>query len=252
MDYYDKDKKILLSRANDVIRLAQKNYVVKTLGFLSPYERKVIEQSSYTPDEISVRFFGGYEAAERTMMICVPEYVDENVDEVITVLKISSRDLSGITHRDYLGSVLGLGITRENIGDILVSDNGAYIFVKSEIADFCKNNLGKVKKAGVCVDICRCCDAEIPEPKVRIVKGTVQSFRLDAVLSLATGLSRTASAELIKQGRVFVNWEEADSGSKPVCEGDFLSVRGKGRMKVGNIGGTTRKGRSFIEIEVYE
>lgn len=252
MIFSDKDKKLLLSRAEDTVRLALKNYSVKAFGFLTPYERMVIEKNLYSPAEVSVVYFGGYDNAERTFMLCIPEYTEVDYDEFLSVISITGRDTAKLTHRDYLGSLLGLGITRENIGDILVSEDGAFVFVKTEICDFVKNNLDKVGRVGVHTEHIKCSDAKIPPPKTRSVKGTVQSYRLDAILSAATGMSRTRSAEMIKQGKVCVNWEEIEAVSYIVKEGDLLSVRGFGRMKLSQIGGTTRKGRNFVTIEIFE
>ena len=248
----DKEDKLILSRAEDAVLLAEKNYQVKSVGFLNPRQRALIEKNIFPPDNITISFEGGYDDAERTIMLCVPEYVEIEPDEILTAIKLEGRDVDGLTHRDYLGSLMGLGITRENIGDILCMPSGAFVFVKSEIADYILQNLSKIGRRGIKVQVCKCNDAEIPKPKVREVNGTVSSLRLDSVLSLAAGISRGRAAELIEQGLISLNWEVCESVSEKLSEGDLISARGFGRMRLEKVGGITRKGRIGVTIIRFE
>ncbi len=252
MTQTDKEDKLVLSRAEDAIKLSERNYQIKTVGFLNPHQRSLILKSLHFGGDVRVSFEGGYPSAERTMMLCVPEYLEADTDEIISVVKITGRDIGSLTHRDYLGSLMGLGITRENIGDILCTECGAFVFVRCEIADYILNNLEKIGRNGVKLELCKCADTEIPEPKIREIKGTVSSLRLDAVLSLSTGLSRTRAAELISAGQISLNWEVCDSPSRKLCEGDLISARGLGRMRVESIGGLTRKGRIGLSVARFE
>ena len=248
----DKEDKLVLSRAEDAIRIAERSYSVRTVGFLNPHQRSLIMKNIYPTIDIKATFEGGYEDAERTMYVCRPEYIEAELSDIIKVIKVSGRELSTLTHRDYLGSMMGLGITRENIGDILVSDSGAFIFVKADIADYIVNNLDKIGRHGIKTELCDCAEAELPEPKTREIKGTVSSLRLDAVLSLAAGVSRARALEMISQELVSLNWEVAVSASRKVEEGDLISVRGTGRLRISAVGGLTRKGRIGITVLKYE
>ena len=248
----DKEDKLVLSRAEDAVLLAEKNYQVKIVGFLNPRQRVLIEKNIFPPDTISVSFEGGYPEAERTIMLCMPEYVQTELGEFLTIVKFSGRNLSTLTHRDYLGSLMGLGITRENIGDILCNQDGAFVFVKTDIADYILNNIDKVGRCGVKIEKCSLDDTEIPKPKLREINGTVSSLRLDSVLSLAAGISRGRAAELIGQGLISLNWEVCESVSEKLCEGDLISARGLGRMRLEKVGGLTRKGRLGITIIRFE
>ena len=248
----DKDDKLTLSRAYDALAIAERSYTVKAVGFLNPHQRSLVIKNIYPTRDMLVSFEGGYPDAERTLYVCRPEYAEFDISDLISVIKISGRDLGGLTHRDYLGSLMGLGITRENIGDILVSDTGAFVFVKAEIADYIINNLDKIGRRGIKTEICACCDAAIPKPKYKEIKGTVSSTRLDSILSLAAGISRGRAVELIGQGVVSVNWEIQESVSARLGEGDLISVRGIGRMRVLELGGITRKGRYVITVAKYE
>lgn len=251
-DRIDKEDKLILSRAEDAMKLAERNYSVKAVGFLNPRQRSLIMKNLYPSRDIKAEFVGGYPDAERTMLVCRPEYAEFEADDILSVIHISGRNLEKLTHRDYLGSLMGLGITRENIGDILVESSGAFIFVKQEIADYITNNLEKIGRCGVKTLVCGCAEANIPKPKLREVNGTVSSLRIDAVLSAAAGISRGRAAEMIGQGLVSLNWEEINSASKQVEEGDLISARGVGRMRLERVGNLTRKGRIGITIVRFE
>lgn len=248
----DKEDKMILSRAEDAAKLAAKNYSVKTVGFLNPRQRSLIMKSLYPEADMITEFNGGYPDAERTLLVCRPEYAEFNTDDVLVVIRVTGRDLGKLTHRDYLGSLMGLGITRENIGDILTEPSGAFIFVKCEIADYIINNLEKIGRCGVKTSVCGCGEAELPMPKIKEISCTVSSLRIDAVLSASAGISRSRAAELIGQGCVSLNWEETESSSKQVEEGDLISVRGIGRMRLDRVGGLTRKGRIGITVVRFE
>ena len=242
------DEKLLISKAQDSLRISEKQYIPKTLGFLNPYEKRLIQREILPPVGMQMIFDGGHEQAERTMLVCYPEYCDFSRDEYMCLLKCTGRELAGLTHRDYLGSLMGLGITRENIGDILVTDEGGYIFVKQEMAEYILQNLTKIGRRGIHIERCSPSDVTLPEREVKEVKGTVSSLRLDAVLSTAICLSRGKTADLIRAGLVEVNWENVQDVSAGVKEGDIISARGYGRMELAEIGGLTRKGRYAITI----
>lgn len=248
----DKEDKLILSRAEDTIKIAERSYSTKYIGFLNPYQRSLILKNIYPSSDITATFEGGYPDAERTMYVCRPEYAEAELDNIIKVISVSGRDLSALTHRDYLGSLMGLGITRENIGDILVSDTGAVIFVKSDIADYIVNNLDKIGRHGVSVKACEFNEIDVSKPKTKEIRGTVSSLRLDAVLSLGGGISRGKAAEMIEREQISVNWAVVNSASRKMEEGDLISASGIGRMRVGTIGGLTRKGRIGITVLKYE
>lgn len=252
MNNTDKEDRLILSRAEDAVMLCERKYQIKTIGFLNPHQRVMIKKNIYPSADIRVTFEGGWEDAERTLMVCVPEFLDIDIDEILKVIKVTGRDVAVLSHRDYLGSLMGLGITRENIGDIIVSDSGAYIFVKADIADYILNNIDKIGRYGVKTAVCKCAEAEIPKPKTKEIGGTVSSLRLDSVLSVAAGISRSRAVELINSGAVSINFEVCESVSEKIAEGDLISVRGIGRMRLERIGNLTRKGRTGITVARFE
>ncbi len=245
------EEKILLARANDAMRLAEKRFSVKTLGFLNPHERILIQKNIKPPIGMEVIFDGGVPEAERTLMVCLPEYVEANQEEYITLLECTGRDIATLNHRDFLGSLMGLGITREKIGDILVGSEKTYLFIKPDIVEYVLENLTKIGRCGIRLKEVPVSQAELPEPDVKEIKTTVSALRLDAVVSAGTGVARGKAAELIQAGQVSMNWETAQSVSATVRENDVISVRGFGRMKLQSTTGTTRKGRIGVVIVRY-
>lgn len=247
----DNEEKILIARAKDTLRLSEKHFCTKTLGFLNPHQRVLLTKQLLPSAEMVLTFDGGFPEAERTLMVCCPEYLRPEPEEYISLLECTGRDIGKLNHRDYLGSLMGLGIVRENIGDILVGEEKTFIFLKPEIVDYVRENLIKIGRCGIHLSRVPVSSAELPKPQVKEIAGTVATLRLDAVLAVGTGLARGKSTELIESGQVTVNWETIQSGSAPVKEDDVISARGFGRMKLQKIGGTTRKGRVGITIVRY-
>ncbi len=243
----------LLSRAEDLIDMAQRRYMLKHSGFLSPHERMFLQRNLKVPPDISVEFLGGYEGFERGIFMCYPAEFDLEslLDLPITVLEIEGRDLEKLSHRDYLGSLLGLGLKREKIGDILPDGKRCYVFVLEDIAQYILLNLSKIGNTGVCVKEVSLTDVRLPEKKTQRIAGTVSSLRLDSVLSLALNTSRAKAVEWLRSGRVMLNWEVEENTSKPVKEGDMLSIRGFGRVKLTSVGGKSKKDRTYICLEKY-
>jgi RNA-binding protein YlmH len=244
--------KLLLSRADDAVSISENKYMVKVVGFLTPAERAYVEKNVKRPIDGRIDFFGGYDEAERTLMFAVPEYIDdEEARKEISTLLIKARNLSEMSHRDFLGSLMGLGIKREMVGDILVFDDKCIIFIRTEIKEYILSNLGKIGRHGIEISACEVGEIEIPKRQTEMIDGTVAGIRLDSVLSVALKTSRSRAAEYITGGLVSLNWEEIENVSKNLSEGDIISVRGKGRFKVSRIGGLTRKGRYSVSVERY-
>ena len=247
----DSQEKLLLARGEDTLSLAEKRCFVKTLGFLNPYEQQVLKKHLRKMPGMEIAFDGGYLDAERTMLVCYPDFLTPEPSDYLTLLECTGRDLEGLSHRDYLGSLMGLGIARENVGDILVSEEKAYLFVKPEIAEYVLQNLSKIGRRGVKVKEVPLTEAILPTREVKEVQGTVAGLRLDAVIATALSVARGKSADFIRNGLVEVNWETVEDVSREVKEGDVFSVRGFGRMKLSRIGGLTRKGRYGITVLRY-
>jgi RNA-binding protein YlmH len=145
---------------------------------------------------------------------------------------------------------MSLKISRETIGDIRVGDGAAYVFLTETAANDAFNSISKVGSEGV--KISRGFDSEkIPKREFKEIKGSVSSLRVDCVVSLAAGCSRTVAEQLVSSGNVSVHGKALLNGAKKLCEGDVFSVRGSGKFILENIGGSTKKGRTFIELKKF-
>ena len=156
-----------------------------------------------------------------------------------------------LTHRDYLGSILGLGLKREVTGDILVTENGADIIVMEEVRDFILLNYSKVGRTSLLLEEVPLSELHIPEQKTVMIKDTVASLRLDNVAASAFQLSRAKAGEAVRAGLVFVNSMQSEKPDMQIAEGSKLVMRGRGKAYLRTVGGRTRKDRIFIEIERY-
>jgi RNA-binding protein YlmH len=247
------DEKMYEAKLRDVFNIALKNREKRASNFLDPAEQQKAEVIAKSFPGVEFNFEGGYAEAERKIMIAYPQYLDDEPFKVpLGALRITSKDPDEHpSHRDFLGSILGLGINREKIGDILVSKNGADVIVKQEIVEFIGLNLLKVGATPVSVEEISLREILQPERKYKEIKSTVASLRLDAISSLAFGLSRSKMAPFIKGENMKVNFKVVKDPSTPVKEGDMLSGARLGRAKVVEIGGQSKKGRIFVKVHKY-
>lgn len=221
--------------------------------FLTPAQRSyILKNERSLPAEIN--FFGGYEAAERVIAgfgsLAESEY---EVPYPISILHIRARNTKfsdKLTHRDFLGAVLNLGIERKLTGDILTNKDEGWIFVLSHIADFIEENLTQVKHTSVAVSrVLSLPDALISSPEsVYII---TPSLRLDAVISKVFCFSRKDAEKLIASEKVFVNSLVKTKSTYELKEGDLVSARGFGRFRYKESRGDTRKGNMKILVEKF-
>ncbi len=237
---------MLLRRINDLLTLSEKQFRVMYSPFLDPSQQALVNRVSEFYGYVTMT--GGYEDAERRMCrVSASEYcTDEEPPIVLFTAEISMKD-AVISHRDVLGSLMGLGIKREMIGDILPNKNKPQFFCHSSIADHVEFNLKKIARYSTALS--RTLSAEIPEQEYKTITVNVSSMRIDSICAEAFGMSRTKAAEAVRQGLVFINWLEAKNVSDEVKCGDKISLRGKGKIEVGDISGTSKKGRLFVEIK---
>ena len=170
---------------------------------------------------------------------------------MLEVIPANLRYSEALTHRDYLGTLMSLGIDRSKTGDILTDDEGAYVFVMSDIAEYVERNVNKIANAGVNTKIVDMADFIAPKPKTTEKMCVCASLRLDAVVAATLNISRGNTEKLISSGYVKLNHREVLDRSKQVGEGDLLSIRNYGRFILKDIGNNTRKGRLHITVEKF-
>lgn len=204
--------------------------------------------------------YGGYQGAERVMVCFLPEIlysVPEYSGFPIECVKISAvnhKFCDALTHRDYLGTVMGLGIERDQIGDIIVKkeENGAvtgYIFCCKDKAPVLADII-KVRHTSVYAEIVDGAGLALIQ-EYKDIQGSVPSLRLDAVIAAAARISRSKSLSLINGGSVFLNGRMCTRSSKNICDGDIISIRGYGKYRIEISQSITKKGRYHITVKQY-
>ncbi len=240
----DNDK-LLLRRIADISELSDKYNMPRFTDFLDEAEQARVKQS-YA--DAGGRWFGGYEGAARQMLGFFPEWSESEFP--IAAVKIINKGTRKLSHRDFLGTIMSLGLERKKIGDIAVGDGFAYVFAKEDAADLIAS-IEKIASTGVRCERVALAECEIPEPEYKISDVVAASMRLDAVLGAVCNLSRKNAADYILSGRCDVNHITTERTDYPVKEGDLLSVRGFGRVRLENINGETRSGRLHIKIKKF-
>lgn len=241
------------TRLDDIVRWVKKNHGQKNTGFMDPYQAKKAENILKRQVGLAYRFYGGYEGAERRVLAVFPEYfTDDDIDMPISAIDITwKNDDTSITHRDCMGAILGLGISREKLGDILVFDGQCQVVLAVDIQPYILLNLTKIGKTAVSVQGLDISQLRQPDVRSREINATLASLRLDSIVAAVFGISRGKALDAIRAGKVALNWEPCDKPDKTVSEGDVLSVRGYGRADVQAIVGQTRKGRIAVSIRRF-
>lgn len=220
--------------------------------FMSPAGLVIADAIKANLPQLRVASEGGYEGAERLRVAFIERNFQGTVDFGVQALKISwDPRFRLLTHRDVLGSLMGLGIEREHFGDIIMQNGGAQLIVDATMADYVKQNFTKIAMVSVSVGDLPLSEILPKEEKIKEIRTTVASLRLDAVASSGFSLSRTKLVSSINAGLVQVNWQEAKGPAQEVKEGDIISLRGRGRMKIEAITGTSRKGRIGVYLKRF-
>ena len=247
------EEELLIKKAADKMRQSEKMRTVTSTGFLNETEQGILEESLLPEQGISMKFEGGYPDADRRILVFVPEYYEFEANEVITAVRCSYYKEYTLTHRDFLGAILGLGIERSMVGDINVNDAEKYtdVVLRKEMYDYISENLLKVGRAAVKTE-------KLPLEMIKsyvkdkeIIRETVASLRLDAVISAALGISREKSADIIRNRKVTVNRKETDQTDHILEDGSLVNVIGNGKFRLHVTDAVSRKGRTVIEIEKW-
>ena len=239
----------VLRRCEDLAARCERGGTVTATPFLTPAERAAVERA-FSRRSVRPFFAGGGDECERTCAFFLPDWMaPEEFDAGEHICCVHFRSFFGEPgHRDYLGAVLALGISRERIGDIRVRGYEAWIFCLPAVAPLLLS-LDRVGKFTVTASACALGDAPPEDVQIESATFTVQSLRLDAVTGGMFRLSRSAAAEQIRLGLVSLNYEPCERVDAVVREGDVISLRGKGKGSVTAIGGRSKKDRLFVTCE---
>lgn len=244
---------MLLAKVYDKISAGIRRGIPAHSCFLSQREQELAK--GLFPGEPGLTFFGGYENAQRRMLCYLPEYLEADylMEEGGPVVCVRGTffEGDGLSHRDILGSLMGAGVAREAVGDISVEAGKCHFFVTEEIAPFVLSSLISAGRTHLHLSSIAPKDAEIPRPKTVEIKDTLASLRLDGVISSGFRISRGQAAQAVQGGRVAVNGIPTVKADKPIEQGDEISLRGMGKIRLAEIGSASKKGRTFVTIEKF-
>ena len=241
-------------RIMELGRNAYERGIVTFSEFLDLNEQNMVHGLTLDHQGYRLEWSGGYEMSERQMIAFLPDALSYNWNFPIRCLHIQPKSLKyseKLTHRDYLGALLNLGVLRSKIGDIIVKeDSSAYVFCQEKIADFFIKEVCRIRHTNVVIE--EVFDIEnLITHKEEEVSGTVASVRLDSVIALAFQSSRSSMIPFIEGGKVFVNGKMVVSNGYTLKNEDIVSVRGKGKFRFGGTTNKTKKGRYGVVIYRY-
>lgn len=254
----EEEQRLVLAKVLDQLERCQRRNIPTATNFLTPQERNLTEQLLLQMGEKdSVLFEGGYENAERCIALFLPDYLDaqqyrQEEEYPLCAVRCEYRKEDKPSHRDFLGSLMGLGIRRDMLGDILITPGNCDILLRKEIAPFVLQNYTGAGRTHVKVfPIAPSC-LQLPVQERQEIRDTVAALRLDSIVSSGFRLSRTKAAELIRAGKVEVNWCVCDKADHICAQGDVFSARGFGKFELTEVGGLSKKGRITIRIGRYQ
>lgn len=242
------EERLLVKRVREAADVAYSKDIMRYTAFLSEREQQLAEAalSGFLGD---YKFYGGYENAERKLAVFnLGTQSFAEIVECVYVQQIFTKmnDIT-LTHRDFLGAFLSLGIKRETLGDILIcKNNSAAVFASKTAAKLLISELSSVGKANVTVSLTDFNSLELESIDLQQYSATIASLRLDAVLAAMLKLSRAGAQKLISCGNVCVNHIEINQDHYEIQENDIFTVKGFGKYKLSEIGGKSRKDRVFI------
>ena len=246
------DERILLGQIWDRYDQCRNRNIATHTAFLSPAEaeaaRRLLQAMGVTE---SFSLWGGYDGAERVQLHFLPDWLEAPEESSIRALRCTWYQGDNLTHRDFLGSLMGLGIVRETVGDILVDEGAADVLIADTVADFLLENWLSAGRTKLQVSEISLHDLHLPRRQCKDVRDTVSSLRLDNVVAAGFSLSRGKAAEAVDAGKVQVNWTDCTRGDKSVSEGDVITLRGLGKMELLEVGKLTKKGRISVVIRRY-
>lgn len=245
--------KFFYARLGDIVSQTEKNGVCNFSDFLD--ERQCAEAENWclrNTGGLMYKLWGGFPDASRRMLAVYPDYYEDYImeDFPFICLTFTYRKEDRLTHRDFLGTFMGMRLRRDIIGDIIVGEGITQAFVTDVAGKLISSTVSKIGRTGVKCFTDRPFEMEVKQ-EFRTLSGTVASLRLDCVVSFATGLSREKSAVLIRSDKVEVNHFPVRSVSAEVRNSDMISVRGYGKFILSESGELTRKNRIHIILKKF-
>lgn len=242
------DDTLLLKHLGDLARRADRSHIATFSGFLSLSEQAAFFEKEKEFAYVPVTLWGGQENCERRVIRFGEEW-----EYPICCIRMAPRMVKfadELTHRDFLGALMNLGMERSMLGDIYIEDKTGYLFCLTNMADYIVENLTKIRHTAVTCTVC-----EQPpvfgckEPEEKLVQ--LSSERLDALIAGVHHLSRTQSVALFREQRVFVNGRVCENNSRALKSGDQITVRGYGKMVYDGAIGFSKKGKTNVRVLLW-
>ena len=245
------DERRIAAAVSNLIRLSQRRYEPCFSDFLSDSEQMMAQRELIVQSAEGYSFWGGFEGAQRAMLCVYPEYCEPQRSAYpIDALHLKFRKSASLTHRDFLGALMALGLKREALGDIVITEGMAPFFIKSELAPYVRGQLEKVGREGVTFSE-KGVDLSTVTQKFEEKSCTVSSLRVDAIVCECTGLSRGKAQAAVKSGIVSLNALPVLDADRRVESGDKISVRGFGKFIVSFDGSMSKKSKYRITVSKY-
>ena len=247
------EDRLLLAKLWDKINAGMRRSIPANTCFLSPRE---LDMASFLfGQQEGLYAFGGYEDAERKILIYLPEYLEESdlydEDGPMVCLHCEFYQGDSPSHRDFLGALMGAGIARETVGDICVGSSSCDFFVTAEIAPYILQNFTSAGRTRLRISRIPLEQATIPEPEVKEIRDTLASLRLDSVISSGFRIGRSLAAQYVTAGKAAIDGLPCEKPDKAVPEGCKISVRGLGKIMLASVNGKTKKDRISVVIHRY-
>ena len=237
-----------IKKIEDLYKRSLNKNIITYTGFLTPAEKQII-LNRFGADRVV--FSGGVENAERVRAFFLPDYMEiVPKEEYITALK-ATFSFKKLEHRDFLGSLLSLGIERKCLGDIYVFEKEAYFFITKDIASCIKGNFSKVGNVGIKLSEVSFDNVKTLKPSFEEISFTVSSLRLDSIVAGSIKESREKANKFIKDGAVLLNYLVCDNPSKQLDEADVFSIKRYGKFKLDTVGGLSKRGKRYVTVKKF-
>lgn len=249
------EDKVLLARVLDRISQGNIRNIPSSSCFLSPREQVLSERVLRGSGLTEFHFFGGSDAAERRICVYLPDWCEEewleSQDGPLTAFRADYHEQDSLTHRDFLGSLMGCGVKRETVGDIYVGTGSCDFLVLKEIAPYIQQNLISAGRSKLHVQKISLSELQIPTQETQCIQDTVAALRLDSLIAAGFRMARGKASSLIEGGRASLNHLPCLKPDKTVAEGDVITLQGHGKLRLEAVRGSTKKGRIAVTLERY-
>lgn len=246
----DIDKQQLMKRIIDKIEKVLNSYTIESTDFLDPYERSLSKAILNSFDDLSYLEDGGLEEAERKIIYIFPSYMETSQIEEKLIYLRAKGEFQKLSHKDFLGGLLSIGIKREKTGDIIVHEDYADFILEKDIGGFVLLNLEKVGNQNIQISEVKKEELSSPNMVYKEITSFISSLRIDAFLSAVYNISRNDALNIIKAGHVKVNWVPIEKPSILLSQADLISTKGYGRAIIHTIGGLSKKGRVHVSVRI--